>query len=155
MVAETDDNSAPTLVLDSVAGNDGTNTLAHITGDGAGYYSYTLTAGLVGISIGVTRLVQLLIAKRGLTASRSTPAAVLVAVSAEEERPASLAVATALRARGIPCEVAPAADRFGNNVCRGQLRTDFAHGFGLHRTGDDKNILGRHERTHALERLYQ
>ena len=70
----------------------------------------------VGISIGVTRLVQLLIVKRGLTASRSTPAAVLVAVSAEEERPASLAVATALRARGIPCEVAPAADRFGKQI---------------------------------------
>ena len=35
----------------------------------------------VGISIGVTRLVHLLVAKRGLTASRSTPAAVLVASS--------------------------------------------------------------------------
>lgn len=47
VVAETDDNSAPTLVLDSVAGDDATNTLAHITGDGAGYYSYKLTAANV------------------------------------------------------------------------------------------------------------
>ena len=46
-MAETDDNSAPTLVLDSVAGDDATNTLAHITGDGAGYYSYKLTAANV------------------------------------------------------------------------------------------------------------
>ena len=47
VVAETDDNSAPTLVLDSVAGDDATNTLAHITSDGAGYYSYKLTAANV------------------------------------------------------------------------------------------------------------
>ena len=46
-LAETDAGSAPTLVLDSVAGNDGTNTLAHITNDGAGYYSYALTAANV------------------------------------------------------------------------------------------------------------
>lgn len=44
LIAETDDNSAPTLVLDNVAGNDATNTLAHISGDDAGYYSLKLTA---------------------------------------------------------------------------------------------------------------
>jgi histidyl-tRNA synthetase len=70
----------------------------------------------VGISIGVSRLVHLLVTKRGLTANRSTPSAVLVAVTAEESRPASTAVATALRARGIPCEVAPRADRFGKQI---------------------------------------
>ena len=43
----------------------------------------------VGISIGLTRLVHLLVTKRGLTASRSTPAAVLVAVDDEESREAS------------------------------------------------------------------
>src|SRR3990172_3346567 len=47
VVAETDDNSVPTLILDSVAGNDATNTLAHITNDGAGYYSLKLTAANV------------------------------------------------------------------------------------------------------------
>jgi histidyl-tRNA synthetase len=70
----------------------------------------------VGISIGLTRLVHLLVARRGLTASRSTPAAVLVAVTDEGSREASRRVATALRSRGIPCEVAPSAARFGKQI---------------------------------------
>ncbi len=70
----------------------------------------------VGISIGLTRLVHLLVSKRGLTASRSTPAAVLVAVVDEEGREASRRLAAALRARGIPCEVAPSAARFGKQI---------------------------------------
>ena len=70
----------------------------------------------VGISIGLTRLVHLLVARRGLTASRSTPAAVLVAVNDEETREASRRVAAALRARGVPCEVAPSAARFGKQI---------------------------------------
>ena len=70
----------------------------------------------VGMSIGLSRLVHLLISKRGLSASRSTPAAVLVAVTAEEDRSASTQVAAGLRARGIPCEVAPKADRFGKQI---------------------------------------
>lgn len=70
----------------------------------------------VGISIGLSRLVHLLVSKRGLTASRSTPAAVLVAVVDEETRPRSVAVAAALRANGIPCEVAPSAAKFGKQI---------------------------------------
>ncbi len=70
----------------------------------------------VGISIGLTRLVHLLVTKRGLTASRSTPAAVLVAVVDEESRTRSDAVAAALRARGVPCEVAPGAAKFGKQI---------------------------------------
>ncbi|MGL5816958.1 MAG: histidine--tRNA ligase [Phycicoccus sp.] len=70
----------------------------------------------VGISIGVSRLVHLLIAHRGLTASRSTPSAVLVAVSDESARERSDAVAGALRSRGIPCEVAPSAAKFGRQI---------------------------------------
>ena len=70
----------------------------------------------VGISIGLTRLVHLLVTKRGLTASRSTPAAVLVAVTDEESRGRSRAVATALRGHGIACEVAPSAARFGKQI---------------------------------------
>ena len=70
----------------------------------------------VGISIGVSRLVHLLIDHRGLRASRRTPAAVLIALADEESRPRSTAVATALRSRGIPCEVAPKADRFGKQI---------------------------------------
>ena len=70
----------------------------------------------VGISIGLTRLVHLLVSKRGLTASRSTPAAVLVAVVDEDSRARSRSVAAALRARGVPCEVAPSAARFGKQI---------------------------------------
>ncbi len=70
----------------------------------------------VGISIGVTRILGLLLGQGLLRASRSTPAAVLVAVSAEEDRAASTAIATALRGNGIPCEVAPRADRFGKQI---------------------------------------
>ena len=70
----------------------------------------------VGISIGLSRLVHLLVTKRGLTASRSTPAAVLVAVVEEETRAASTRVAAGLRARGIACEVAPSAAKFGKQI---------------------------------------
>ncbi len=70
----------------------------------------------VGISVGVTRVVAVLVAQGRLVASRSVPTAVLVAVDAEETRAASLAVATRLRARGIPTEVAPKADRFGKQI---------------------------------------
>jgi histidyl-tRNA synthetase len=70
----------------------------------------------VGISIGLTRLVHLLVSKRGLTADRSTPAAVLVAVTDEDSRGRSRAVASALRARGVSCEVAPSAARFGKQI---------------------------------------
>jgi hypothetical protein len=47
LIAETDDNNLPTIILDNVAGNDGTNTLAHITNDDAGYYSLLITAANV------------------------------------------------------------------------------------------------------------
>jgi histidyl-tRNA synthetase len=70
----------------------------------------------VGISIGVSRLLGLLIGKGLLRSSRSTPACVLVAVNDEESRAGSTRVATALRARGIPCEVAPKPAKFGKQI---------------------------------------
>ena len=70
----------------------------------------------VGISIGLSRLLGLLIGKGLVTASRSTPACVLVAVISEDSRPRSLAVATALRRNGIPCDVAPSAAKFGKQI---------------------------------------
>ncbi|WP_152186314.1 histidine--tRNA ligase [Segeticoccus rhizosphaerae] len=70
----------------------------------------------VGISIGVTRILGLLIGNGLLSASRSTPAAVLVALNDDESRDAAVSVATALRQRGIACEVAPAASRFGKQI---------------------------------------
>jgi histidyl-tRNA synthetase len=70
----------------------------------------------VGISIGVSRLLGLLLGKGLLTASRSTPACVLVAVNDEEGRPTSTRIATALRSRGVACEVAPKPAKFGKQI---------------------------------------
>ena len=70
----------------------------------------------VGISLGVTRLVSILIAKGLVTASRAVPSAVLVAVADEASRAASELVARQLRRRGIACEVAPSADKFGKQI---------------------------------------
>jgi histidyl-tRNA synthetase len=47
---------------------------------------------------------------------------VLVAVSDEDSRDASTAVADALRARGIPCEVAPSAAKFGKQIQHAERR---------------------------------
>ncbi|MEU3454430.1 histidine--tRNA ligase [Micromonospora sp. NPDC006766] len=70
----------------------------------------------VGISIGVTRLLGLLFGADALSVSRSVPTCVLVAVTTEEERPASNRVAEALRSRGIPTEVSPSAAKFGKQI---------------------------------------
>ncbi|MFV0452059.1 MAG: histidine--tRNA ligase [Propioniciclava sp.] len=70
----------------------------------------------VGISVGVTRIIAPLIARGALTASRSVPTCVLVALDSEETRGAAMATATALRARGIPTEVAARADKFGKQI---------------------------------------
>jgi len=70
----------------------------------------------VGLSIGVSRLVSRLLSGGLVRATRGVPAAVLVAVTSEESRPASDAVAVALRARGVPVEVAPTAAKFGKQI---------------------------------------
>ncbi len=70
----------------------------------------------VGLSIGVSRILVPLVGKGVLTASRPVPSCVLVAVDAEETRSAAIATATRLRSRGIPCEVAPKADKFGKQI---------------------------------------
>jgi len=70
----------------------------------------------VGLSIGVSRLVSRLLSGGLVRATRGVPAAVLVAVASEESRPASDAVAAALRARGVPVEVAPSAAKFGKQI---------------------------------------
>jgi histidyl-tRNA synthetase len=70
----------------------------------------------VGLSIGVTRLLAPLLAKGMLQASRPVPTAVLVAVDSEETRATAIEVAEQLRARGIPTEVAPRAERFGRQI---------------------------------------
>ena len=70
----------------------------------------------VGLSIGVTRLLAPLLGRGFLRASRAVPTAVLVAVESEESRWDAVAVAEQLRSRGIACEVAPKADRFGKQI---------------------------------------
>ncbi|MEV4412853.1 histidine--tRNA ligase [Catellatospora sp. NPDC049609] len=70
----------------------------------------------VGLSIGVSRLLGVLFGENALTASRSVPTAVLVAVGTEEERRGSDRIAAQLRARGIATEVSPSAAKFGKQI---------------------------------------
>jgi len=70
----------------------------------------------VGLSFGVSRIVSRLLGAGLVTATRSVPSAVLVAVSDEESRGRSELVAAVLRSRGIPCEVAPSAAKFGKQI---------------------------------------
>jgi histidyl-tRNA synthetase len=76
----------------------------------------------VGISFGVSRAVLPLIAEGVLSGSRSVPSAVLVALVDEEGRPASDAVADALRRRDIPCEVAVSPQKFGKQIRAAERR---------------------------------
>lgn len=75
----------------------------------------------VGISLGLSRLLVPLVAD-GLTSSRPVPSAVLVAVTQEESRAASDALAQRLRARGIPTEVSAAAQKFGKQIRTAERR---------------------------------
>ena len=76
----------------------------------------TTTYPGVGLSIGVSRLVSRLLSAGLVATTRSVPSAVVVAVANEETRAASERVAAALRARGIPVEVAPVAAKFGKQI---------------------------------------
>ncbi|GAB3589043.1 histidine--tRNA ligase [Angustibacter peucedani] len=76
----------------------------------------------VGISFGVTRTLAPLLSRGVLTGSRSTPSAVLVALASDDARPAARAVATALRARGIACELAPAPQKYGKQIRQAERR---------------------------------
>lgn len=70
----------------------------------------------VGLSIGVSRLVSRMLSAPLVEASRRVPTAVLVAVTREDLRGISDAVATRLRSRGIPTDVAPTAAKFGKQI---------------------------------------
>ncbi len=70
----------------------------------------------VGVSFGVSRTLIPLLADGVLAGSRSVPSAVLVAVTDEDSRPQSDAVAAALRSRGVPCEVAANPQKFGKQI---------------------------------------
>jgi len=70
----------------------------------------------VGISLGVTRALAPLLARGLLTASRSTPACVLVALPDEASRASVDVVAGELRRRGIATETSPAAAKYGKQI---------------------------------------
>ena len=93
--------------LGSICSGDRYDTLAS---DG------TTTYPGVGLSIGVSRLLSRLLGAGLVESSRSVPTAVVDAVNHEEERAASDAIASALRSRGIPCEVAPTAAKYGKQI---------------------------------------
>jgi histidyl-tRNA synthetase len=68
----------------------------------------------VGISIGLSRLLARIMPT--LSVSRSTPSCVLVSLADESDRAQGMRVAIALRRRGISCEVAPVAAKFGKQI---------------------------------------
>jgi histidyl-tRNA synthetase len=70
----------------------------------------------VGISLGVTRALGPLFSRGLVTASRSTPTCVLVALPTDEARGACRSVAAALRTRGVATEVAPTAAKYGKQI---------------------------------------
>jgi histidyl-tRNA synthetase len=69
-----------------------------------------------GISLGVTRMLLPLLAQGVLAGSRSVPSAVLVALPDEQARAGCDEIAQALRARGIPTEVAAAPQKYGRQI---------------------------------------
>jgi histidyl-tRNA synthetase len=74
----------------------------------------------VGISIGLSRLLAKIMPT--LSATRSTPSCVLVALADETDRGQGMGVASVLRQRGIACEVAPVAAKFGKQIMFAQRR---------------------------------
>ncbi|GAA3831551.1 histidine--tRNA ligase [Nocardioides panacisoli] len=70
----------------------------------------------VGVSFGVSRSLIPLISDGVLSGSRPVPSVVLVAVTDEDSRGDADAIATALRAGGVPCEVSPSAAKFGKQI---------------------------------------
>ena len=74
----------------------------------------------VGISIGLSRLLAKIMPT--LAATRSTPSCVLVALADESNRGQGMGVASALRRRGIACEVSPVAAKYGKQIMFAQRR---------------------------------
>jgi histidyl-tRNA synthetase len=70
----------------------------------------------VGLSLGVTRILGRLLGQDMVRASRSVPTCVLVALPDEPARSGCERTAAALRARGVACHVAPAAQKYGKQI---------------------------------------
>jgi histidyl-tRNA synthetase len=70
----------------------------------------------VGLSVGVSRIMAVLVRDDIVTSSRAVPTCVLVAVADDQQRPELARVARCLRSRGIAAEVSPSAARFGKQI---------------------------------------
>jgi len=94
----------------------------------------------VGLSIGVTRLVSRILAEELATAARSVPSVVYVTLANDEAWHEAQDVAAALRERGIACEVAASAEKFGKQIKyadrRGIPFVWFTHADGTHEVKD-------------------
>ncbi|HEY3507302.1 MAG TPA: histidine--tRNA ligase [Actinocatenispora sp.] len=76
----------------------------------------------VGLSIGVSRILGRLLGQGELTATRTVPTCVLVALPNDEARADCDRLAMVLRRRGIATEVAPAAQKYGKQIRFAQRR---------------------------------
>lgn len=70
----------------------------------------------VGVSVGVSRVMAVLLRDGIADVTRGVPTCVLIAVGDEAQRAESNALASALRARGISVEVSPSAAKFGKQI---------------------------------------
>ncbi len=70
----------------------------------------------VGMTIGISRILGLVLHEGLLKASRKTPTCVLVALISDAMRDQSAEIARNLRRRGIPCEVYPRPDKYGKQI---------------------------------------
>jgi histidyl-tRNA synthetase len=70
----------------------------------------------VGISLGISRMLVPLLARGLLTADRSVPSAVLVALPEEAARGVCDEIAQLLRGNGVPTEVAATPQKFGKQI---------------------------------------
>jgi histidyl-tRNA synthetase len=70
----------------------------------------------VGLSIGITRILGLILHGGFLQSSRKTPSCVLVALVSDDARERSVEIAQTLRKRGIACEVFPRALKYGRQI---------------------------------------
>jgi len=70
----------------------------------------------IGMSIGITRILGILLHEGLLKSSRYSPSVVLIAMVSEDERTNTNRIARNLRKRDIPCEVFPHALKYGKQI---------------------------------------
>ena len=97
----------------------------------------------VGLSVGVSRIMAVLLRDELVQASRAVPTCVLVSVAGDDDRAASDAIAHSLRSRGIAAEVSPSAAKFGKQIKyadrRGIPFVWFVSDDGTHQVKDIRN----------------